>query len=104
MGTALPRLENRRHDEPDTLNYAVSSLDDAMLDRFVSIEITPNLEDYIDYSLHPALRRRSCLPYRSRYASSIKKPRKARPCKIADAPRLDRVQELLNTCSLPITD
>lgn len=36
---------------PDTLNYSVNSLDDAMLDRFVAIEITANLEDYVDYSL-----------------------------------------------------
>ena len=36
---------------PDTLNYSVNSLDDAMLDRFVSIEITANLEDYTAYSL-----------------------------------------------------
>lgn len=36
---------------PDTLNYAVNPLDDAMLDRFISLEITANLEDYIAYSL-----------------------------------------------------
>ncbi|MCX7746140.1 MAG: AAA family ATPase [Clostridia bacterium] len=36
---------------PDTLNYSVNSLDDAMLDRFVAIEVNANLEDYIDYSL-----------------------------------------------------
>lgn len=36
---------------PDTMNYLVNSLDDAMLDRFVSIEVTADIEDYIDYSL-----------------------------------------------------
>ena len=36
---------------PDTMNYSVNSLDDAMLDRFVAIEVTANLEDYIEYSL-----------------------------------------------------
>lgn len=36
---------------PDTMNYSVNSLDDAMLDRFVSIEVTADLDDYIEYSL-----------------------------------------------------
>ncbi|MGE5633562.1 MAG: AAA family ATPase [Caulobacteraceae bacterium] len=36
---------------PDTMNYSVSSLDDAMLDRFVSIEISADLDDYIEYSI-----------------------------------------------------
>lgn len=35
---------------PDALNYMVNALDDAMLDRFIAIEVTPNLEDYINYS------------------------------------------------------
>ncbi|MBF4692353.1 AAA family ATPase [Fusibacter ferrireducens] len=35
---------------PDALNYMVNALDDAMLDRFIAIEITANLEDYINYS------------------------------------------------------
>jgi MoxR-like ATPase len=36
---------------PDTMNYLVNSLDDAMIDRFISIEVTADLDDYIDYSL-----------------------------------------------------
>ena len=36
---------------PDTMNYSVNSLDDAMLDRFVAIEVTADLDDYIDYSV-----------------------------------------------------
>lgn len=36
---------------PDTMNYLVNSLDDAMIDRFISIEVTADIEDYIDYSL-----------------------------------------------------
>ena len=35
---------------PDNMNYLVNALDDAMLDRFVSIEVEPSIEDYIDYS------------------------------------------------------
>lgn len=36
---------------PDSMNYTVNSLDDAMLDRFIVLEITADLDDYIDYSL-----------------------------------------------------
>ncbi|MCX7774069.1 MAG: hypothetical protein N2376_13260 [Clostridia bacterium] len=36
---------------PDTMNYTVNALDDAMLDRFISIEVTADLDDYIAYSL-----------------------------------------------------
>jgi hypothetical protein len=36
---------------PDTMNYLVNSLDDAMIDRFISIEVSAELEDYVDYSL-----------------------------------------------------
>lgn len=35
----------------DTMNYLVNSLDDAMLDRFISIEVTADIDDYIEYSL-----------------------------------------------------
>jgi hypothetical protein len=35
---------------PDTMNYLVNALDDAMLDRFVSIWVDADLEDYIAYS------------------------------------------------------
>jgi hypothetical protein len=37
---------------PDTMNYLVNSLDDAMLDRFISIEVSAEIDDYIDYSLN----------------------------------------------------
>ncbi len=36
---------------PDTMNYLVNSLDDAMIDRFVSIEVTAEIEDYLSYSM-----------------------------------------------------
>jgi len=35
---------------PDTMNYLVNALDDAMLDRFISIEVQPSVEDYSQYS------------------------------------------------------
>lgn len=36
---------------PDSLNYMVNMLDDAMIDRFVVIEVTADIDDYIEYSL-----------------------------------------------------
>ncbi len=36
---------------PDTMNYLVNSLDDAMIDRFISIEVIAEKDDYITYSL-----------------------------------------------------
>ncbi|MDF2942165.1 MAG: hypothetical protein K0S01_1023 [Herbinix sp.] len=36
---------------PDTMNYLVNSLDDAMIDRFISIEVSADIEDYINFSL-----------------------------------------------------
>lgn len=36
---------------PDTMNYLVNSLDDAMIDRFISIEVKVDIDDYIEYSL-----------------------------------------------------
>lgn len=35
---------------PDSMNYLVNTLDDAMIDRFITLNIDPNLEDYIEYS------------------------------------------------------
>jgi len=35
---------------PDSMNYLVNSLDDAMLDRFISITVDPSIEDYVTYS------------------------------------------------------
>lgn len=35
---------------PDTMNYLVNALDDAMLDRFISIAVEPSIDDYIDFS------------------------------------------------------
>jgi hypothetical protein len=35
---------------PDTLNYLVNSLDDAMIDRFISISVDPFIDDYVAYS------------------------------------------------------
>lgn len=36
---------------PDNLNYTVNALDDALIDRFISLEITANIEDYTSFSI-----------------------------------------------------
>lgn len=89
---------------PDTLNYMVNSLDDAMMDRFVMIEIEPNLEDYIAYSkeigAHDAVLRflednPDMLLYRQA-------PKSAGIMTKAPTPRgWTKVQEVLNQCRLP---
>lgn len=89
---------------PDTLNYTVSTLDDAMLDRFISIEITPNLDDYIAYSL----KNDPCddvLAYLTACPDMLLRVKKAADSTAtakSPTPRgWTRVQQLLNSCDLP---
>lgn len=89
---------------PDTLNYAVNSLDDAMIDRFVTVEITANLEDYIAYSLQNS----PCddvLGYLSACPDMLLRVKKAADSTAtakSPTPRgWTRVQQLLNNCTLP---
>jgi hypothetical protein len=89
---------------PDTLNYAVNSLDDAMLDRFVTIEITANLEDYLTYSLQNG----PCddvLAYLTACPDMLLRVKKAADSTAttkSPTPRgWTRVQQFLNNCSLP---
>ena len=89
---------------PDTLNYSVNSLDDAMLDRFVSIEITANIEDYIAYSL----KNDPCddvLAYLTACPDMLLRVKKAADSTAtakAPTPRgWTRVQQLLSNCTLP---
>jgi hypothetical protein len=90
---------------PDTMNYAVNSLDDAMLDRFVTIEVTANLEDYIAFSLQndPC---DDVLAYLSACPDMLLRVKKAADSTAtakSPTPRgWTRVQQLLNNCSLPV--
>jgi len=89
---------------PDTLNYAVNSLDDAMLDRFVSVEITANLEDYIVYSLknNPCDDVLAYLTACPDMLLDVKKAADSTATTKSPTPRgWTRVQELLNNCALP---
>ena len=89
---------------PDTLNYTVNVLDDAMLDRFIAVEVTANLEDYIAYSLinDP---NDDVLSYLSASPDSlliVKKAADSTATAKSPTPRgWTRVQQLRNHCSLP---
>ncbi|MDP4090175.1 MAG: hypothetical protein Q8930_13010 [Bacillota bacterium] len=88
---------------PDTMNYAVNSLDDAMLDRFVTIEVNPNIDDYIEYSLDNGpndlvLNYLSAIPD---MLLAVKGRADSTAGNKAPTPRgWTRVQELLNNCRL----
>lgn len=88
---------------PDTMNYAVGVLDDAMIDRFISIEIQTDLDDYVAYSL----RNSPCdsvLAYLHANPESLlitKNAADSTALSKAPTPRgWTRVQELMNRCNL----
>jgi hypothetical protein len=88
---------------PDTMNYSVGALDDAMIDRFITIAIEANLEDYIAYSLlHEPCD--SVLAYLQASPESLlitKSAATSTATQKAPTPRgWTRVQELVNRCRL----
>jgi hypothetical protein len=88
---------------PDTMNYSVNSLDDAMLDRFVSIEITADLDDYIDYSIRnkPNDDVLAFLQACPDMLLIVKKSADSTALSKSPTPRgWTKVQELLNNCEL----
>ncbi len=88
---------------PDTMNYSVSALDDAMLDRFVAIEIHANLEDYLEYSLmnNPNDDVLAFLQAFPDMLLVVKKSADSTALSKAPTPRgWSKVQELLNNCNL----
>lgn len=88
---------------PDTLNYSVNSLDDAMLDRFVTIEITADIDDYIDYSLKN-MPHYDVLAFLSACPDMLlitKKSADSTALSKSPTPRgWTKVQEILNNCSI----
>ncbi len=88
---------------PDTMNYSVGALDDAMIDRFISIEVQTNLDDYIAYSLEHEPND-SVLAYLQANPESLLITKSAASSTVlqkAPTPRgWTRVQELMNRCSL----
>ncbi len=88
---------------PDTMNYLVNSLDDAMIDRFVSIEVTAEIDDYIDYSLrnHPNDEVLAFLKACPDMLLVVKKAADSTALSKYPTPRgWTKVQELLNHCAL----
>lgn len=88
---------------PDTLNYTVNSLDDAMLDRFVAIEVTADLEDYIDYSIanHPNDDVLAFLQACPDMLLLVKNSADGTALSKSPTPRgWTKVQEILNNCTL----
>lgn len=88
---------------PDTMNYSVNSLDDAMLDRFVAIEITADLDDYMEYSIRAGAND-EVLAFLQACPDLLlltKKSADSTALTKSPTPRgWTKVQELLNRCSL----
>lgn len=88
---------------PDSMNYLVNSLDDAMLDRFVAIEINASIEDYIDYSIknNPNDDVLAFLQAFPDMLLIVKKSAESTALAKAPTPRgWTKIQELLNNCTL----
>jgi hypothetical protein len=89
---------------PDTLNYMVNALDDAMLDRFISIEINPTVDDYVAYSRsHQG--NEQVLGFLTDFPDMLLKTNSASESGLlskSPTPRgWTKVQEIMNTCDLP---
>lgn len=88
---------------PDTMNYSVSSLDDAMLDRFVTMEITADFEDYMEYSM-ASFYNDDVLSFLQACPDMllvVKKAADSTAMSKSPTPRgWTKVQELLNNCCL----
>ena len=88
---------------PDTMNYLVNSLDDAMIDRFISIEVTAEIDDYLEYSLnnHPNDDVLSYLQACPDMLLIVKKAADSTALSKYPTPRgWTKVQELINNCKL----
>ncbi|MCL2153465.1 MAG: AAA family ATPase [Oscillospiraceae bacterium] len=89
---------------PDTLNYTVNVLDDAMLDRFIAVEVTADIEDYITYSIQndPCDDVLAYLKSCPDMLLRVKKAADSTATSKSPTPRgWTKVQQLLNRCSLP---
>lgn len=89
---------------PDTMNYLVNSLDDAMIDRFISIEVTADIHDYVAYS-RANQGNEEVLEYLMANPDMLlvtKKSADSSPLTKAPTPRgWTKVQEIMNQCQLP---
>ena len=89
---------------PDTLNYTVNVLDDAMLDRFIAVEVTANIDDYIAYSIQndPCDDVLAYLKACPDMLLRVKKAADSTATSKSPTPRgWTKVQQLFNRCTLP---
>lgn len=86
---------------PDNMNYMVNTLDDAMIDRFISISIDANIKDYVEYS-NSIGGNKDVLDYLSAYPDMLLVVKKdSSPLLKSPTPRgWTKVQEILNSCNL----
>lgn len=89
---------------PDTLNYLVNALDDAMIDRFITIQVDPHLADYLIYSRENE-GNEQVLEFLEKFPDMLLMTNKANESSAltkSPTPRgWTRVQEVLNNCELP---
>lgn len=85
---------------PDSMNYLVNTLDDAMIDRFITLNIDADLEDYIQYSREHGANE-TVLQYLKSYPEMLLvEQTESNAIKKAPTPRgWTRVQEVLNQCN-----
>lgn len=89
---------------PDTLNYLVNSLDDAMLDRFITIAVEPSIQDYLNYSRnHDG--NEEILSFLTSHPDMLLMTNRANESGLmtkAPTPRgWTKVQDIMNQCDLP---
>jgi hypothetical protein len=88
---------------PDNLNDTVNALDDALIDRFISLEITANIDDYTHYSIETG-NNDSVLAYLNACPDMLlitKENAESDPLAKYPTPRgWTKVQNILNTCTL----
>lgn len=89
---------------PDTLNYLVNALDDAMLDRFISVQVEPTIEDYLAYSRdHNG--NEKVLAFLEDFPDMLLNTNTASESGVLSKSPTPRgwtsVQEIMNTCELP---
>lgn len=89
---------------PDTMNYLVNALDDAMIDRFITVQVEPSLEDYVAYS-EANDGNDQVLQFLKDFPDMLLVTNKAAETGVlskSPTPRgWTKVQEIMNSCNLP---
>ena len=84
---------------PDNMNYLVNSLDDALIDRFITLNIEPDIKDYEEYSKHNNFNK-SVICFLKNFPDMLLVINKSTSILKSPTPRgWTQVQELLNKCT-----